>query len=299
MKENAFLTYLEFEKRFSKHTITAYKKDLYQFLEYIREYCGIEQVRQATHMHIRSWMVTMMGEGLSPRTVNRKLSTLKAYYRFLLRHEHIDFNPTDKVPAPKVGQRLPSNVKKSEIKRLFELIPFEDGFQGMRNRLLLEILYATGIRRGEAIQLLTSDVNLEKGQLLIKGKGGKDRLVPLSRELTTKIEKYMTARKDIIKDPPAELFVTDKGKPFYPKLAYRIVKKYLSMVSTNENLGPHALRHSFATHLSENGADLNAVKALLGHSSLASTQIYTHNSIERLREVYKQAHPSAGEGTIN
>jgi len=297
MQKKSFLQYLEHEKRFSPNTITAYAKDLDQFLLFLKESCGLASVKETHHSHIRTWMVSMMSEGLSSRTVNRKLSTLKAYFRFLMRREYIDHNPTDKVPAPKNGQRLPANLKKEEVQRLFDLIPFEEGFTGMRNRLLLELLYATGMRRSEAIQLRVKDVDLSRKHLLIKGKGGKERLLPLSQDMAKKMEAYLEGRQQEFPEVTGgHFFVTDKGRPFYPKLAYRIVKKYLSMVSTNEYLGPHVLRHSFATHLSENGADLNAIKALLGHSSLASTQVYTHNSIERLKEVYQQAHPKAGEG---
>ena len=296
MKETSFLQYLEFEKRFSLHTITAYKKDLQQFLLFIKEEGGLSSVKEVRHPHVRSWMVHLLSEGMSSRSINRKLSTLKAYFRFMMKRGYLDHNPTDKVPVPKIGKRLPSNLKKDEISRLFDLVQEEEGFPGFRNRLMIEMLYATGMRRSELINLLISDFDTSRQQLIVKGKGGKIRIIPISTELRKKLENYLTLRAIEFTDISLPyLFLTDKGKKLYPKFVYRTVHRYLSLVTNNEYRGPHALRHSFATHLSENGADINAIKALLGHSSLASTQVYTHNSIERLREVYQQAHPKAEE----
>ena len=295
MKEKSFLQYLEFEKRFSPHTILAYSRDLRQFFDFIKNTYELNDTGTVRYDHIRSWMVSMLSEGISPRTVNRKLSTLKAYFRFLNQRGLATHDPTEKVPAPKTGGRLPVHLKKEELDRLFDLIPFEDGFPGQRNRLLLELLYATGMRRAEVIKLKITDIDFVQLQILVHGKGGKVRLVPVSKEMIRKIQSYIELRNaEFPSTTIPYLFLTDKGKECYPKLIYRIVNKYLSFVSTNDYLGPHVLRHSFATHLSENGASLNAVKALLGHSSLASTQVYTHNSIERLKSIYQQAHPSAG-----
>ncbi len=296
MREKSFLQYLQYEKRFSPHTITAYQTDLQQFLHFIDEDCGLTSVSEVGHSHIRSWMVHLLSQGRSARTANRKLSTLKSYFRFLVRRENLSVDPTAKVSAPKVGKRLPGSLKKSELEQLFRHLEFGEGYPGARDRMLIELLYATGMRRAEAIGLEVKDIDFHNLQIRVAGKGGKERLLPVSHSLAVSLRAYLTERGRAFPDgAPALIFLTDKGKPMYPKLAYNIVRKYLSAVTSNEQRGPHALRHSFATHLSENGAELNAIKALLGHSSLASTQVYTHNSIERLKQVYRQAHPKAGE----
>ncbi|MCB0572706.1 MAG: tyrosine-type recombinase/integrase [Phaeodactylibacter sp.] len=293
MREKSFLHYIQYEKRFSPHTLTAYSKDLEQFLQYIEQICGLSAVDEVTHQHIRGWLVHLIGQGLSARTANRKLSTLKAYFKFLVRRQYLPADPTAKVSAPKVGKRLPSAIRKPELEQLFSMAPMEEGYEGLRNRMLLELLYDTGMRRSEVIGLKVEGLDLGRLVILVHGKGGKDRLIPISRELAGQLQAYLQAREQDF-PPGGPLFLTSKGAPLYPRLVYRIVHKYLSAVSGNEQRGPHALRHSFATHLSENGASLNAIKALLGHASLASTQVYTHNSIERLRQVYLQAHPKAG-----
>ncbi len=295
MREKSFLQYLQYEKRFSPNTLTAYRKDLEQFLHFTREELGLTSVEEVGHPHIRSWIVHLIGQGRSPRTANRKLSTLKAYFRFLIRRNYLSSDPTAKVSAPKVGRRLPGSLKKAELDQLFQHIEFEDGYSGARDRMILELLYATGMRRSEAIALKIGDIDFHSLQARITGKGNKERLAPISRALADNLRAYLLEREKAFPQAgSAPLFLTDKGKPLYPKFMYNIVHKYLSMVTSNGRRGPHALRHSFATHLSENGADLNAIKALLGHSSLASTQVYTHNSIERLKQVYNKAHPKAG-----
>jgi integrase/recombinase XerC len=295
MREGLFLRYLQYEKRFSPHTLTAYRNDLRQFLGYIQQELGLASETEVSHSHIRAWMVQLIGAGCSPRTVNRKLSALKAYFKFLVQREHLSSNPAAKVAAPKQGKRLPGALKGAELERLFSVVVFAEGFSGCRDRLLLELLYLTGIRRAEAIGLKLADVDLRGLHIRILGKGSKERLIPISRTLGQAIEYYLAERQQAFPDTPHEqLFVTDRGQPLYPKLVYNIARKYLSLVTDNEQKGPHALRHSFATHLSENGAPLNAIQALLGHSSLASTQVYMHNSIERLRQVYQKAHPKSG-----
>ncbi|MCB0597922.1 MAG: tyrosine-type recombinase/integrase [Lewinellaceae bacterium] len=296
MREKSFLQYLQYEKRFSPHTITAYRKDLEQFLEFIKEELGLASVMEVGHSHVRSWMVHLMAGGRSARTANRKLSTLKAYFRFLIRRGFLQADPTAKASAPKVGKRLPGNLKKSELGQLFQQVTFEDGYSGSRDRMILELLYATGMRRSEAIALELKDIDFHNLQIRILGKGSKERLVPVSKALADNVKAYLADREEAFPGPDhTRFFLTDKGKPLYPKFMYNVVHKYLSLVTSNDKRGPHALRHSFATHLSENGADLNAIKALLGHSSLASTQVYTHNSIERLKQVYHKAHPKAGQ----
>ncbi|MCB0584988.1 MAG: tyrosine-type recombinase/integrase [Phaeodactylibacter sp.] len=295
MREKSFLQYLQYEKRFSPNTLAAYRKDLEQFLQFIEEEQGLTSVEDVGHFHIRSWIVHLIAQGRAARTANRKLSTLKAYFRFLIRRNHLKVDPTAKVSAPKVGKRLPGSLKRSELAQLFQQVEFENGYSGARGRMILELLYSTGMRRSEAMNLDLTDIDFHSSQIRILGKGNKERLVPISPALADNLKAYLNERNEAFPNAGSNrLFLTDKGQPLYPKLMYNIVHRYLSLVTSNAQRGPHALRHSFATHLSENGAGLNAIKELLGHSSLASTQIYTHNSIERLKQVYKNAHPKAG-----
>lgn len=295
MQKASFFQYLAYEKRFSEHTITAYRNDLSQFAKYMEEEMSLSAIAQAQHTHIRAWIVHLMGQGCTPKTVNRKRASLKAYFQFLLRRGHLEQDPTTKVPAPKMGQRLPGSLPQEALQQLFEQLPVAEGFVEQRDRLLLELLYATGMRRGEAIGLQLHDVNLQQRHVQVHGKGQKTRLVPITPALAQRIQDYLATRQATFPDSEPRLFLTKKGKPLYPKLVYRVIKRYLSLVAGEGYRGPHALRHSFATHLSENGAELNAIKALLGHASLASTQVYTHNSIEHLKKVYQQAHPKGGE----
>lgn len=297
MQQESFINYLQHEKRSSVHTLTAYKNDLKQFFDYIENQCGLASVAEAGHSHIRSWGVYLLTEKkTSTRTVNRKFSTLKSYYNFLLRREYIDKNPMLKVTAPKVGKRLPVYLKEDSIKRLFSDVEFEEGYPGARNRMILDLLYSTGMRRSELTSLETKDINFHENQIKVLGKGSKERIIPVSFDLRKRLQEYLLLRTDEYPGTAEQaLFLSKKGKPISVGFVYNTVKRYLSKVSTADQRSPHVLRHSFATHLSNRGADLNAVKELLGHSNLAATQIYTHNSIERLKEVYKQAHPKGGE----
>ncbi len=294
MKQSEFLQYIQFEKHFSPHTIDAYRKDLAQFFLFLKDQLELTKVEQITHHHVRSWVVDLMSREMSTRTIRRKLSTLKTYFRFLQKRGYVTQNPMLKVNTPKVSKRLPSVVKIESLQLLFDRLEFGDDFSGCRNRLILEILYSTGLRRSELIQLKLGDIDLVQRQLKVMGKGSKERLVPFGVDLSRTITAYLEQREaQFLNSKHKQLLLTDQGKPVYPKLVYNIVKRYLSMVTTVEQRSPHVLRHSFATHLSENGADLNAIKTLLGHSNLAATQIYTHNSIEKLKKVYQQAHPKA------
>ena len=294
MNQDSFLKYLQYEKRFSPHTVLAYKKDLEQFLNFLEEIYGLTSIPEVRHSHIRSWMVDLMSKEVGPRSIRRKLSSLKAYFRFLLKREAIKHDPMLKVVAPKMGKRLPVVVDAKQLGILFEDIVFPKGFSGLRDRLLLEVLYNTGMRRAELIRLEWKNIDLVKNQFRVLGKGNKERIVPFGPELKSLLIGYQETKEATFGNELENLvFVTDKGAKLYPKFVYNTVKHYLSMVTTVEQRSPHVLRHSFATHLSENGADLNAIKSLLGHSNLAATQIYTHNSIEKLKEVYKQAHPKA------
>ncbi len=294
MLKQSFYKYLEFQKRFSTHTVLAYKTDLEQFHTFLDTKSGITDLKAANHFHIRSWIVDMLQQKISAKSINRKLSCLNSFYKYLLQRSEIELNPMRKVQAPKEMKRLPNYIKEESLDRLFNDIPFSLDFEGCRNKAILSILYHCGLRRAELINLKISDVDLLKEEMKVLGKRSKERIIPFGKDLTEVLNDYLDLReKEFGSMDDDFLFITAKGKKLYPKFVYNLVNKYLSKVTTNEHRSPHILRHSFATHLSNNGADLNAIKELLGHSNLAATQIYTHNSIERLKEVYKQAHPKA------
>lgn len=297
MKQTTFLNYIKFEKRLSKHTLTAYQSDLEQFMNFIHATYDLKSEEEIRHFHIRSWIVSLIQQQISTRSINRKLSCLKTYFKFLQKREGLTHNPMLKVQAPKVGKRLPVFVHEDKMDLLFDKVDFGEGYEGERDRAIMETLYATGIRRAELIGLDLQDIDFPKQQLKVTGKGNKQRLVPFGTHLSNILTKYIATRKETFEDLVTKsLFLTIKGKTMYPKLVYNLVRKTLSQVTTAEQRSPHVLRHSFATHLSDNGADLNAIKALLGHANLAATQIYTHNSVEKLKRVYQQAHPKAREG---
>jgi integrase/recombinase XerC len=292
--EESFFAYLAFERRFAQNTLTAYRSDIGQFVTYLQQEQCLTSVTEVRHLHIRSWIVVQLQAGQSPRSVNRRLSCLKTYFKFLKKRGTVTSDPLRKVVAPKSGQRLPVVVQEQHLQTLFTQVDFGEGYRGQLNRLVLEVLYGTGLRRGELAALRVRDVDLARTVLRVQGKGGKERLVPFGRYLGELFEGFLAARRDAfpLTDETA-LFLTKDGRPLQPHSIYTIVKKYLSLVTSVEQRSPHVLRHSFATHLSNRGADLNAIKELLGHSNLAATQIYMHNTIERLRAVYDQAHPKA------
>lgn len=290
-----FIGYIQFEKRFSQNTITAYKKDLSQFAEYILSEYQLNDIEKANYQMIRSWIVHLVGKSVSSVTINRKLSTLKSFFRYLLKEAVIIENPMIKIIAPKSNKRLPEFVGKDNMESLFEDVGFDEGFVGRRDKLIIEMLYFTGMRLSELINLKDTDIDLHNQQIKVLGKRNKERIIPFSLVLQNSIESYLKIReKDIIKDEQNSFFfVTEKGKKVYEKLVYRTVNSYLGKVSTLRKKSPHVLRHTFATHMLNNGADLNAIKELLGHANLAATQIYTHNTIDQLKSIYKQAHPRA------
>ncbi len=290
---NNFLRYLTYERRYSAHTLTAYEADLAQFEAYLQETYSLSDTAAVTHLHLRSWVLSLVEGGLTPRSVNRKLATLRSYYKFLLKREVIRQDPTLKVRAPKIQKGLPHFVQEVEMDRLLDNIPFPDNFEGWRDRLVLELLYGTGIRLSELLQLRVAQVNLHEGVIKVLGKRNKERVIPMAKPLQALIGKYLLCKNSTFSDSSNHLLVTDKGEQAYPMFVYRLVRKYLGTFTSSEKQSPHVLRHTFATHLLNHGADLNAVKDLLGHSSLAATQVYTHNSMEKLRKVFEQAHPKA------
>lgn len=290
-----FLNYIEFERRYSVHTLNSYTKDLEQFSDFIRETYQVEKAKEIDFVFIRSWIAFLMEEGNSPRTVNRKISTLKSYFRYLLKVGKIDDNPVLKITGPKVRKKLPVFIEEKSMDLLITAFEDPKSFEEARDRLVVELFYATGIRRAELIGLKSGDVNRDSRLIKVLGKRNKERLIPIHNSLFSLIDLYLSFKEKAISSQSQEayFFLTVKGKKMYPKLVYRIVNNYLSRVSTQKKKSPHVLRHTFATHMLNHGADLNAIKELLGHANLAATQIYTHNTIEKLKNIYKLAHPKA------
>lgn len=295
MQNNSFQNYLQYEKRFSTHTVMAYLSDVKAFEKYMADQYEISDPADVKHGQIRSWMVHLLEGGMTPRSVNRKLSSLRGYFRYLRKMGKLDTNPFARITGPRTGRKLPTVVQGNKMNNLLDDVVFPEGFTGIRDKLILTLLYMAGLRRSELIILRASDVDFKRMTLLVKGKGRKERIVPISRDTAQLISEYMEWKKEVseIANSDDVLIVTDKGKDAYPKFIYNKVKAYLSLVTSIDKRSPHVLRHSFATHLAEEGADINAIKELLGHSSLAATQVYTHTSIKRLKEAYDQAHPKA------
>ncbi len=289
---DSFLKYLQYEKRYSEHTLTAYKKDLEQFTLFLAETFEMENTHEVKHPHLRSWIVALMEAGIAPGSINRKIATLKSYYKFLLGREYITTNPTGRLKPLKAEKRLPSFVRENEMVNLLDRIEFSEDFTGLRDRLILELLYATGIRLSELINLKDLDINEYQSSIKVLGKRNKERLIPTS-DFIVKLLRNYREKRNIDFGKTEFLLVTDNGDKLYPMMVYRTVKKYLEQVTTISKKSPHVLRHTFATHLLNKGAELNAVKDLLGHTSLAATQVYTHNSMEKLKSVFDQAHPKA------
>lgn len=288
MISESFVQYLRFERRFSPHTITAYQTDLYQFSEYLKKQYEIESPELATHSIIRSWVVHLMQEGISSRSVNRKITVLKTFYKYVLKQGKIKNNPMLKITSPKCSKRLPAFVDEKAMERLFDsdienLTPVQE-----RNLLILDLFYSTGMRLSELVQLKVDDFDTYNNTLRIMGKRSKQRIVPLASPIAKNLRIFISKF-----NINGLIFTGKKGKPLYPKLVYNLVKTYLTKVTTLDKKSPHILRHTFATHMLNSGADINAVKEILGHSSLAATQVYTHNTIEKLTKIYKQAHPRA------
>ncbi|RMD68862.1 MAG: integrase [Bacteroidetes bacterium] len=293
MRIAAFFDYLTYERRFSEHSIAAYRNDLLQYFDYLQQAYELDDPARADSDMVRSWVVHLLQQDYAARSVQRKLTVVKGYYRFLCRQGVLQRNPAAGLHAPRHRRRVPHVLRRELIERLFDELPFADDFGGWRDRSLLELLYGAGLRRAEVIGLRVSDVDFNGQLLSVRGKGNKVRLLPLLPRLIRVLERYLDVRHATFGAAPDALLLTDKGQPMYPMFVYRKVKHYLDLLEQGGPHSPHVLRHTFATHLSEQGADINAVKELLGHASLAATQHYLHPGLAHLRQVYEQAHPRA------
>jgi integrase/recombinase XerC len=293
----SFLNYLKFEKRYSLHTINSYQADLGDFFSYQLSQFGEMDLPNINQPIIRSWLAQLKAEKFSSKTINRKISSLRSFFKYQLKTGKISSSPMININSPKLSRRLPVFVKETDSKKMIEgLTAAAEDWKSLNSKMLITIFYATGMRLSELIGLKETQVDFSRSQIKVLGKGNKERIIPVSGELLASIKEYELLKRkefDLSKEKEKFLLVTEKGKKMYPKYAYLLVKEALNGISTLDKRSPHVLRHTFATHLMNNGADLNAVKELLGHSSLASTQVYTHNSIEKLKDVYKKAHPKA------
>ena len=291
---NEFLTYLSVEKRYSKHTTVSYRNDLSNLSEYILTTYEFSTPEFATYPMLRSWIVTLVDQEMMPKSINRKIACLRSFYHFLQKKECITKDPTLKIRALKVKKSLPVFVEEDNMIKLLDQIEFDDSFDSTRDKLVLELLYGTGIRLSELIGLKTSDVNLFQKTIKVLGKGNKERIIPIHDTFITLSKEYSNKKKsESFENNNAFFVVTNNGEQTYPMFIYRLVKKYLDQITTVDKRSPHVLRHTFATHLLNKGADLNAIKDLLGHTSLAATQVYTHNSIDKLKAIFDQAHPKS------
>jgi integrase/recombinase XerC len=291
---DSFLKYLQYEKRVSKHTLLAYEHDLEQYTSFLKEVFPDYVPETADYGIIRSWIIQLVDSGIMPSSVNRKIASLKTFYKFLMRQETIKKNPMTKIRVLKTQKRLPSFVKEGDMVNLLDNSEFDNTLEGCRDKLILELFYATGIRLSELITLQESQIDTHSQTIKVLGKRNKERVIPFPKSIVPILKNYQAVRNiEVENKNHGAVFVTDKGEPCYPMMIYRIVKKHLNKHTSNEKRSPHVLRHTYATHLLNKGAEINAVKDLLGHSSLAATQVYTHNSMEKIKKAYDQAHPKA------
>ena len=288
-----FIDYLKFEKRYSEHTIRSYHDDLIQFSDFLLYKFGKIELKEISSSLVRSWLADLKEKKISSKSINRKISSLKSFFKYQLRTGVLEQTPMNTIINPKTGKRLPVYVEEKDMHTLFNFVEFPDNWQGHTDKLLIGMFYNTGMRLSELINLRERQVNFNNSTIKVLGKGNKERVIPISEQLVTQIKEYLKQKKATAETTDAFLLINQKGKKLYPKYAYLTVKKYLSKITTIDKKSPHILRHTFATHLTNGGADLNSVKELLGHSSLAATQLYTHNTIGKLKDVYKKSHPKA------
>lgn len=289
-----FLDYLKFQKRYAQNTVISYENDLVSFFDFMELQFKETNLRNLKSGLVRSWLANLKSEGNNSKTINRKISALKTFFKYQLKQGEIEVSPMATIVSPKQNKRLPQFVDSRDTEKLFEQMEFPDDWIGRTERLVLMLFYYTGIRRAELIGLREDQIDFSRSNIKVLGKGSKERIIPVSKELLEIIREYLIQKNELAEMPDKTvLLVRENGKKLYAKWVHNIVKKYLSLITTIDKKSPHILRHTFATHLSNNGADLNAVKELLGHSSLAATQIYTHNTIDKLKDVYKKAHPKA------
>lgn len=288
-----FLQYIQFIKHYAAHTVVSYRNDLEQFFAFCG-YSDVDDEVQVTHHQIRQWIVELMEQGHSARTTRRKISALKTYFRFLMKEGHVNANPVNRVLTPKMEKKLPVFVSEPQMDQLLDEVTFGDDYRGVRNQMIIETFYNTGIRLSELTGLKTGDIDFGQKVFKVLGKRNKERMIPLNNGFIEGLKQYMELRSRTFETPAGDwLFLTDKGVKLYPRMVYRIVRGYLTMVTTADKKSPHVLRHTFATHMLNQGADLNVIKELLGHANLSATEVYTHNTFEKLKSVYKQAHPRA------
>jgi len=290
MSLKSFFDYLEIEKKYSSNTIEAYRNDLNVFARYLSDEFDVTNINNTNYSYIRSWIVDLVNKGISNRSINRKITSLNSYFKFVLKIDLINENPLTNHKALKTQKKIQLPFSENEMLNVLDLDNYEDNFTGVRDRLIIDLFYTTGIRRIELIQLMISDLNINNKHIKVLGKRNKERIIPLIDSTINILNKYLSYR-DELKSDETFLFITNKGKPVYEKLIYRIINKYFDTISTKVKKSPHIIRHSFATHLLNNGADLNSVKDLLGHSSLAATQVYTNRSIDEIKKVFAKSHP--------
>jgi len=296
VNKESFLDYLRFEKHYSQHTVRSYDNDIGQFFSFINMHTHYNKLSEITPSDVRSWMISMLENGYSTVTVHRKISSLRTFFRFNMRAGLVKVNPVENIVLPKRHKRLPVFLEETSLDRLLDSYYFGEGYSGMRDRTIIELLYTTGMRKAELIGLVINDVDIDNRTVRVLGKRSKERIIPLITSFCNNLSEYIVLRKENFPDHTEEwLFLTDRGNKLYDKFVYNTVKRYLDMVTTIEKKSPHVLRHTFATHMLNHGADLNSVKEILGHSNLSATQVYTHNTFEKLKKVYKQAHPRANK----
>ena len=285
-----FLNFLQYEKRYSPLTVKSYRSDILQLLEYLDATYPGTAIVDVNRDILRSWIVQMMEENLSARSVNRKLSALKSFFKWARKFRDVEVDPTVNLSLPKIAKRLPVFVEEEQMNSLQTEEYFPKSFEGFRDRIIVELFYQTGIRSAELISLKTINIDFQRATIKVLGKRNKERIIPVGKDVIELMQPYHLMRQKEF-EPGPEFFITSKGNPLYPKLVYKVVNSYLGRVSSLRKKSPHVLRHTFATHMLNRGADLNAIKELLGHASLAATQVYTHNSIDKLKEIHRKAHP--------